>query len=176
MSAHLSEPDRRRPGVSPARRLTFSPIDQCRYSTNEGQAFVNPSGTRRGAAAAVPVNVLLCDDEPALRMLVRATLESDAYAIAEACDGEESLDLAKKLRPDVVVLDMMMPGRSGLEVVRALRSDPELASVAVVMLSARASSADRDAALDAGADRYLAKPFSPLELISVVETLLARES
>lgn len=128
-----------------------------------------------GETPGLPTTVLLCDDESVLRELVRATLESDDYAIVEASDGEESLDLARRLRPDIVVLDMMMPGRSGLDVLRELRSDPGLTSIPVVMLTARARAADMNAALEAGADRYLAKPFSPLELISVVEELLAQE-
>lgn len=125
-----------------------------------------------GETCGPPTTVLLCDDESVLRTLVRATLESDDYAIVEASDGEESLELARRFRPHIVVLDMMMPGRSGIEVLRELRADPELADIPVVMLTARARTDDRDAALEAGADRYLAKPFSPLELISVVESLL----
>jgi len=125
-----------------------------------------------GKTPGRPTTVLLCDDESVLRTLVRATLESDDYSIVEASDGEESLELARRFRPHIIVLDMMMPGRSGLDVLRELRSDPELADIPVVMLTARARPADRDTALEAGADRYLAKPFSPLELISVVESLL----
>jgi CheY-like chemotaxis protein len=116
--------------------------------------------------------VLLCDDEEVLRQLVRATLDNGAYSIVEATDGDESLELARRLQPDVIVLDMMMPGRSGLDVLDELRGDPKLASTPVIMLTARARQADREAAVAAGADRYLAKPFSPLELISLVEELL----
>ena len=118
--------------------------------------------------------VLLCDDEDVLRQLVRATLGHSHYAIVEAADGDESLELARAHRPDLIVLDMMMPGRSGLEVLRELRADAELARTPVIMLTARAREADREEAVAAGADRYLAKPFSPLELISVVEDLLER--
>jgi CheY-like chemotaxis protein len=120
----------------------------------------------------VTATVLLCDDEDVLRQLVRATLDNGEYSIVEATDGDESLELARRLRPDVIVLDMMMPGRSGLEVLEELRGDPKLASTPVIMLTARARQADREAAAAAGADRYLAKPFSPLELISLVEELL----
>jgi CheY-like chemotaxis protein len=120
----------------------------------------------------VTATVLLCDDEEVLRHLVRATLENGEYEIVEAADGDESLQLARRHRPDVVILDMMMPGRSGLDVVRELRDDAALARTPVVMLTARARPADREAAAAAGADRYLAKPFSPLELIGVVEELL----
>jgi CheY-like chemotaxis protein len=119
-----------------------------------------------------PNTVLICDDEEVLRALVRATLDDGAYRVIEAEDGDQSLELAREARPDLIVLDMMMPGRSGLDVLRELRSDPELAAIPVVMLTARARVSDRDAALAAGADRYLAKPFSPLELISVVEELV----
>ena len=119
-----------------------------------------------------PNTVLICDDEEVLRALVRATLDDGAYRVIEAEDGDQSLELAREVRPDLIVLDMMMPGRSGLDVLREVRSDPELAATPVVMLTARARVSDRDAALTAGADRYLAKPFSPLELISVVEELV----
>lgn len=119
-----------------------------------------------------PNTVLICDDEEVLRALVRATLDDGAYRVIEAEDGDQSLELAREVRPDLIVLDMMMPGRSGLDVLREVRSDPELAATPVVMLTARARVSDRDAALAAGADRYLAKPFSPLELISVVEELV----
>jgi len=116
--------------------------------------------------------ILICDDEDVLRALVRATLDDASYEIAEAEDGDQSIELARSLKPDVILLDMMMPGRSGLEVLELLRADPGLAQTPVVMLTARARASDRDAAVAAGADRYLAKPFSPLELISVVEELL----
>jgi CheY-like chemotaxis protein len=118
--------------------------------------------------------VLLCDDEEVLRQLVRATLDNGEYEIVEAADGDESLELARSIRPDLIVLDMMMPARSGLEVLRELRQDPALIRTPVIMLTARARQADQDEAAAAGADRYLAKPFSPLELISLVEDLLER--
>jgi CheY-like chemotaxis protein len=118
--------------------------------------------------------VLLCDDEEVLRQLVRATLDNGEYEIVEAADGDESLELARSIRPDLIVLDMMMPARSGLEVLRELRQDPALSRTPVIMLTARARQADQDEAAAAGADRYLAKPFSPLELISLVEDLLER--
>jgi two-component system, OmpR family, phosphate regulon response regulator PhoB len=118
--------------------------------------------------------ILLCDDEEVLRQLVRATLGNEEYSIVEAADGDESLELARETRPDLIVLDMMMPGRSGLDVLRELRADPEISAIPVIMLTARARESDRDKAVAAGADRYLAKPFSPLELLSLVEDLLER--
>jgi len=120
----------------------------------------------------VPPKVLVCDNEEVLRALVRGALEIGDYEILEARDGDESLELARATEPDLIVLDMMMPGRTGLEVLEELRVEPRFAKTPVVMLTARAQTVDRDAALDAGANRFLAKPFSPLELASIVEDLL----
>lgn len=115
--------------------------------------------------------ILVCDDEPVLRALVRASLE-DVYDLSEAGDGDESLRLARELRPDLIVLDMMMPGMSGLDVLRELRSDDSLNGIRIIMLTARAQFADRLAATETGADHYLAKPFSPAELGATVADLL----
>jgi CheY-like chemotaxis protein len=93
--------------------------------------------------------------------------------VHEARDGDESVDFARSLEPDLIVLDMMMPGRTGLEVLAELRREPRFAETAVIMLTARAQVADRQAAEDAGVDRFLPKPFSPLELEAVVSELLA---
>lgn len=117
--------------------------------------------------------ILVCDDEDVLRTLVREVL-SEAYEIVEAEDGEQALARALERRPDLVILDMMMPGRSGIEVLRAVRGHPELARTPVLMLTARTQPADREAAERAGADSYLAKPFSPLGLVRAVEELLER--
>lgn len=120
----------------------------------------------------MPQTLLVCDDELVLRSLIRAALEPEGFAVVEASDGDEALDLARRERPDLVVLDLMMPGRSGLEVLAELRRDPELAATPVLMLSARTQTADREAAAAAGADRFLSKPFSPRELTVVVTEML----
>ena len=120
--------------------------------------------------------VLICDNEEPLRALVRATLEPRGYDIVEARDGDESLEAARRAQPDLIVLDMMMPGRTGLEVLHDLRADPKLASTPVVMLTARTQLADEEAAAEAGADRFLPKPFSPLELDALVAFLLEGSS
>jgi CheY-like chemotaxis protein len=116
--------------------------------------------------------VLVCDNEEVLRTLVRDALEDADYEIAEAKDGDESLELARELEPDLIVLDVMMPGRTGFEVLGELRAESRFAETPVIMLTARAQAADRDAAEEAGASRFLPKPFSPLELASIVEELL----
>jgi DNA-binding response OmpR family regulator len=115
--------------------------------------------------------ILVCDDEAVLRSLVRASLDRE-YSIIEARDGDEALELAHSGRPDLIVIDMMMPGRTGLEVVAALRADDEFVGTPVIMLTARAQAADRTAAGEAGADHYLAKPFSPRELAALVHEIL----
>jgi signal transduction histidine kinase len=105
-------------------------------------------------------------------MLVRAALGDRGYRIEEARDGDESLQIARQTNPDLIILDMLMPGRSGLEVLSELRTDPRFATTPVIMLTARTQPPDREAALQARADRFLAKPFSPRELAGAVDVLL----
>ena len=118
--------------------------------------------------------VLVCDDEPVLRMLVRATLDQGNYTVVEACDGDEALVQSRSVQPDLILLDMMMPGRSGSDVLRELRADPLTAETPVIMLTARAQATDREAMNVAGADHYLTKPFSPVGLAALVEEVLGR--
>ncbi|MDX6408892.1 MAG: hypothetical protein QOE13_1963 [Gaiellaceae bacterium] len=116
--------------------------------------------------------ILVCDNEEVLRGLVSASLEGNGYTLVEARDGDEAVEQARLIRPDLILLDMMMPGQTGLEVLAELRGDPGLRDIPVVMLTARAQVTDREAARLAGADSFLAKPFSPLELAGVVKELL----
>ena len=116
--------------------------------------------------------ILICDDEPSLRELMRISLH-EAYSFAEASDAAEAIELVDRVRPDLVLLDVMMPGASGLTVIEWLRSDPELSHTPVLVISAFAAESDRLAALDAGATGFLKKPFDPEELETVVEELLA---
>lgn len=120
----------------------------------------------------VPRTVLVCDNEEALRALVRAALEPSGCEIVEARDGDESLELARSLEPDLIVLDLMMPGLSGLQVLDALRREQRFERTPVIVLSARAQVADREAVAGAGATSFMAKPFSPRELCSEVTSLL----
>ena len=119
--------------------------------------------------------ILVCDDEPVLRSLIRAALGDD-YDVAEASDGDESLALVRELRPDLVILDMMMPGRTGLDVLTEVRGDPELAQTKVLMLTARTQAADIEGIMRAGADRYVPKPFSPAQLVVAVDELVEQPS
>ena len=118
--------------------------------------------------------ILIVEDQNDIRKLVRMTLEFENYDIHEAIDGVSGLRMAQQLRPDLVLLDVMMPGViDGLQVCRSIRSDATLAGVKVVLLSARGQARDREAGEQAGADVYLVKPFSPLELIDTIERLMA---
>jgi CheY-like chemotaxis protein len=116
--------------------------------------------------------VLVCDDEPVLRLLVRATLDQGDYTVVEACDGDEAIARTRSHHPDLILLDMMMPGRSGSDVLRELRADPATAETPVIMLTARAQASDREAMNLAGANHYLTKPFSPVGLAALVEEVL----
>lgn len=116
--------------------------------------------------------LVVADDQRALRRLVRITLENKDLRVLEARDGAEALETVRKTKPDMVLLDVAMPGLNGLEVCRALRADPSLAGVRVVMLTALGHESDREAGMAAGADAYLTKPFSPLELMRLVDELL----
>jgi CheY-like chemotaxis protein len=117
--------------------------------------------------------VLICDDEPSLRELIRVSLDGP-YQFVEADDGEESLELARSVRPDVVILDMMMPRRSGLEVLNVLRQDEELADMRVIVLTAQP--ATREQALHAGADIVMVKPFEPQQIAAAVQEVLAQQA
>jgi DNA-binding response OmpR family regulator len=116
--------------------------------------------------------VLVVDDAEHIRELIRVILRDQA--VAEAENGEEGLLLVRALRPDVVILDVMLPLRSGLEVLAEIRADPELASIPVLVITAQPTT--RDEALAAGADAYFEKPFDPVALAAAVQEVLRRSS
>jgi len=116
--------------------------------------------------------VLIADDEPSVRMLVQATIEADGYKVLEASDGDEAWALIQEHRPTLVLLDVRMPGRTGLEILGSIKSDPDLVDTKVILLTASAQKSDIDAGLIAGADFYLTKPFSPRDLRSKVDEAL----
>ena len=118
--------------------------------------------------------ILIVEDQPDIRKLIRMTLEFEDYEIHEAADGAFGLRMASAVGPDLVLLDVMMPGElDGLQVCQRIKSDPKLAGLKVVLLTARGQARDRDAGQLAGADDYLVKPFSPLQLIETIERLVA---
>src|SRR5579862_8546280 len=98
--------------------------------------------------------LLIADDQPSLRLLVSATLASDDYEIVEAADGDEAWQRIQDARPDLALLDVQMPGKTGLELTRAIKDDSELAQMVVILLSSKAQASDVEAGLAAGADLY----------------------
>lgn len=117
--------------------------------------------------------ILIVDDEPQIRRVMRTTLSSNGYAIIEARSGEEALEIMRKERPELVLLDVNMPGMGGLEVCRQIRDQSD---VAIIMLTVRNTEHDKVLALDAGADDYVVKPFSIDELLARIRAALRRTS
>jgi phosphate regulon transcriptional regulator PhoB len=118
--------------------------------------------------------ILVVEDEPDIRKLVQYNLTQDHYRVVEAENGDQALKIIQRDKPSLVILDLMMPGMSGLEVCRALRSQDATAKLPILMLTAKAGEADRVLGLELGADDYLAKPFSPRELVARVRAILRR--
>lgn len=120
--------------------------------------------------------ILIADDEPALRSLVRATLDTGRLRILEAEDGDMTLEVARVELPDLLLLDWSMPGRTGLEVARELRADPATAGIPIVMLTARTQPFDQETASEIGIERYMTKPFSPRALLDLIRERFGPES
>jgi two-component system phosphate regulon response regulator PhoB len=117
--------------------------------------------------------ILIVDDKKEIRQLVEVTLRSEDYKILQAGDGKEGIEIAKAERPDLILMDIMMPGdMSGLEATKAIKNDPETKNIPVIMLTAQGRKQDREIGLEAGADDFFTKPFRPLELIKKVEEVL----
>jgi two-component system alkaline phosphatase synthesis response regulator PhoP len=119
--------------------------------------------------------ILVVDDEPHIVEIVRDYLKQAGYRVVTAGDGQTALTLARHERPDLMVLDLMLPGGlDGLDVCRSLRQDPSLADVPIIMLTARVEETDKLIGLELGADDYVTKPFSPRELVARVRAVLRR--
>jgi DNA-binding response OmpR family regulator len=129
-----------------------------------GQGGVSPSGGNQ-----LQRHVLLVEDEANIAEAIQFLLTRDGWRVTHLGDGTGVLELARKDRPDLVILDHMLPGISGLEVLAALRADPDLAGLPVMVLTARGR--DRDMAERAGADRFMSKPFSNAEILAEVRAM-----
>ena len=118
--------------------------------------------------------ILIVDDQSEVRELVEVTLRIGPYEILQASSGDEALTITRSERPDLVLLDVMMPNSSvdGFEVCRQIKSDPAMRNISVVMITARGQEADMEIGRQAGADDYFTKPFSPLQLMNKVEEIL----
>ena len=119
-------------------------------------------------------SVLVVEDEPAQREVLVYNLEAEGYGVARAEDGDEALVLVQETQPDVIILDWMLPGVSGIEVCRRLKANSGTRSIPVIMLTARGEEADRVRGLETGADDYVVKPYSVNELMARVRTQLRR--
>src|ERR1700674_5370224 len=117
--------------------------------------------------------ILIVDDEPQIRRVMRTTLSSNGYTVIEARSGEEALEIMRTERPELVLLDVNMPGMGGLEICREIRDQSD---VAIIMLTVRNTEHDKVLALDAGADDYVVKPFSMEELLARIRAALRRTS
>ena len=118
--------------------------------------------------------ILVVEDEPDIAKLVSYNLAQERFRVVTADDGEQALRIIEREKPDLVVLDLMLPGLSGIELCKILRGRPDMAKLPVLMLTAKAGEADRVLGLELGADDYLVKPFSPREMVARVRAILRR--
>lgn len=120
--------------------------------------------------------ILIADDEASLRTLLKAVMsaEIEEFEIIEAVDGDDALVKVKSDKPDLIILDVMMPGQSGFEVCEKIKKDEKLKKTIVLILTAKGQETDKEWAASVGADQFLSKPFSPLELLETVRSLLAQ--
>jgi DNA-binding response OmpR family regulator len=119
-------------------------------------------------------NVLVIDDEAPIRLLCRVNLEAEGMAVIEAADGPSGLEQAREATPDVILLDVMMPGLDGWKVAEQLLEDERTSNIPIIFLTARAEFRDRAKGLDIGGIDYVTKPFNPLDLAPLVRNLLER--
>jgi two-component system, OmpR family, phosphate regulon response regulator PhoB len=122
----------------------------------------------------MPQHILVVEDEPSIAELISINLTHAGYAVSRALQADEALLLLRNTKPDLVILDWMMPGKSGVQFARELRSNPLTQAIPILMLTAKGEEADKVLGLDAGADDYVTKPFSPKELVARVKALLRR--
>jgi phosphate regulon transcriptional regulator PhoB len=118
--------------------------------------------------------ILVVEDEPDIRKLVQYNLAQERFKVLEAEDGEQAVKILQREKPNLIILDLMLPGLSGLELCKILRERPETAQLPILMLTAKAGEADKVVGLEMGADDYLTKPFSPREMVARVRAILRR--
>lgn len=121
-------------------------------------------------------NILLVEDEPAIQELIAANLSRAGHMVVRAADAETAQRLVRDALPDLVLLDWMLPGMSGIELARRLRGDERTRTIPIIMLTARSDEADKVAGLEIGADDYITKPFSPRELVARIKAVLRRRA
>ena len=122
----------------------------------------------------MPHRILVVDDDPSIVKVVRGYLEQSGYQVLSAADGETALHMLRRERPDLLVLDLMLPKRDGREITRLVRADQTLAALPIIMLTARVEDMDKIVGLELGADDYITKPFNAHEVVARVNALLRR--
>jgi CheY-like chemotaxis protein len=115
--------------------------------------------------------ILIVDDSKEIRQLVKTTLEMNDYKVIEAPDGDKAVEIARKIKPDIIIMDLMMPGMDGFEATRLLSNDPETKDCKIIILTG-SDLRNKERVMAAGADDFFAKPFSPLDLIAKVESII----
>ncbi|TAK70540.1 MAG: phosphate regulon transcriptional regulatory protein PhoB [Betaproteobacteria bacterium] len=122
------------------------------------------------------LNVLIVEDEAAIRELIAVNLESAGHHVSRASDAEQALTCIRRTLPDLVLLDWMLPGQSGLAIARRLRANERTRTIPIIMLTAKSAEQDKVLGLEAGADDYVTKPFSPRELLARIKALMRRRA
>ncbi len=118
--------------------------------------------------------ILIVEDEKDIIKMLEYNLKKEGFRVIHACDGEDALDLAARENPNLILLDLMLPGIDGLEVCKTLKKESKTASIPIIMLTAKAQESDKVVGLELGADDYITKPFSPRELIARIKAVLRR--
>ena len=119
--------------------------------------------------------ILIADDEESLRVLLRAVITAEEnFELSEAIDGDDALAKIKQDKPNIVILDVMMPGQSGFEVCESIKADEKLKDIKVIILTAKGQKSDKEWANSVGADYFLSKPFSPLELLDLLKVITSK--
>lgn len=124
----------------------------------------------------MPANILVVEDEPAIQELIAASLQLAGHQVLRADDAEAACALVREAIPDAILLDWMLPGMSGVQLARRLRADERTRDVPIILLTARSEESDKVAGLEAGADDYVTKPFSPRELMARIKAVLRRRA
>jgi two-component system phosphate regulon response regulator PhoB len=124
----------------------------------------------------MPLNVMIVEDEPAIQELIAVNLESAGHHVLRAADAEQALSMIRQTLPDLLLLDWMLPGQSGLAIARHLRANERTRTIPIIMLTAKSAEQDKIIGLEAGADDYVTKPFSPRELLARIKAVMRRRA
>lgn len=146
------------------------------YKIRSAVPTVQGEKTATEGRTGVPASVLIADDDPSISRALSFLMQREGHDVRTVADGQQALSAIESRKPDVVLLDLMMPKSNGYEVCRALRADRAYDDIRIVMLTARGGEADQRIGMDLGADAYIAKPFAIADVVSCVQSVLARRN